>query len=87
MTSALDTQEIITSQLVEATQVNTVVEKAQFEQTQVKENPFKRLKVQVSPIPASTVDLTHSEEEDERISPVPVTAEPRNGNDLQELIN
>ena len=45
------------------------------------------MKVQVSSIPASTIDLTHSEEEDERISPVPVTAEPSNGNDLQEFMN
>ena len=45
------------------------------------------MKDQVSSILASTIDLTHSEEEDERISLVPVTTEPGNGNDLQEFNN
>ena len=44
--------------------------------------PLKNLKVQVSSIPTSTIDLTHSEQEHERISPVPVTVETGNGNDL-----
>ena len=35
MTSVLDTQEITTSQSAEATQVTTVVKKAQSEQTQI----------------------------------------------------
>ena len=81
-TSALDTQEITTSQLAEATQVTTVVEKTQYEQTQIEEKPFKRLNMLVSSIPISIIDLTHSKEEDERISPVPVTIETGNGNDL-----
>ena len=38
-------------------------------------------------IPVSTIDLTHSEEEDERISLVPVTVETGNGNDLQDFTN
>ena len=82
MTSALDTQEITTSQPAEATQVTTVVEKDQLEQTQIEEKPFKNLKVQVSSIPTSTIDLSNSDEEDERISPVPVTVEVGNGNGL-----
>ena len=82
MTSALDTQEIATSQPVEATQVTTVVDKAQSKQTQVEKKPLKELKVQVSSFPASTIDLTNSEEEDERLSPVPVTEEAGNGNNL-----
>ena len=44
MTSALDTQDITTSQPVEATHVTTVVKKTQSEQTYIEENPFKRLK-------------------------------------------
>ena len=60
----------------------TVVEKAQLEQTQIEEKPFKKLKVQISSIPASTIDLTHSEEEDERISPVTITVEIGNVNYL-----
>ena len=80
MNSALDTQEITTSQPVEAIQVTTVVEKAQSEQTHIEEKPLKKLKVQVSSIPTYTIDLTNSEEEDERISHVPITMELGNGN-------
>ena len=87
MTSASGTQEITTSQPIEATQVTTVVEKSQSKQTQIEEKPLKKLKDQVSSIPASTIDLTNSEEEDERISPVPVTVEVGNGNGLQEFTN
>ena len=47
MALALDTQEIITSQPAETTQVSTIVEKAQSEQTHIEEKPFKNLKVQV----------------------------------------
>ena len=60
MTSMLDTQEIETSQLAEATQVTTVVNKAPSEQTHVEKKPLKELKVQVSSFPASTIDLTNS---------------------------
>ena len=76
MTSVLDTQEIATSQPAKATQVTIVVDKYQSEQTHIEKKPLKELKVQVSSFPASTIDLTNSEEEDERISPVPVTEEP-----------
>ena len=67
--------------------MNIVVEKAQSEQTQIEEKPLKKLKVQVSSIPASTIDLTNSEEEDERIFPVPVIVEYGNSNGLQEFTN
>ena len=45
MTSALDTQEITPSQPAKVAQVTTVVENNQFEQTQIEEKPFKRLKI------------------------------------------
>ena len=80
MNSALDTQKITTSQPVEATQVTTIVEKAQSRKTQIEEKPFKRLNVQDSSIPTYTIDFTHLEEEDERISPVPITVETGNDN-------
>ena len=67
--------------------MTVVVEKDQPEKTQIEEKPFKNLKVQVSSIPNSTIDLTHSKEEDETISPVLVTMESGNGNDLQEFMN
>ena len=82
MTSALDTQEVATSQLAEAAQVTTMDEKTQFEQNQVEEQPSKRLEISIL---VSTIDLTHSEEEDERVSHVLVTIETGNGNDLQNL--
>ena len=82
MTLALDTQEIATFQPAEATQVTTVVDKAQYEQTQVEKKPLKELKVQVSSFPASTIYLTNSEEEDERLSLAPVTEEARKDNNV-----
>ena len=85
MTSSLDNQEMETSHPAKAAQVTTVVEKTQSEQTQVEEKPSKKLKI--SSIPTSTIDLTHLEEDDERVSPVPVTVETGNGNDLQNFTN
>ena len=82
MTSALDTQEVATSQSVEISQVTTVVEKTQPEQTQVEDNPLMKMKTSI-PIP--TIDLTNSEEEEEIISPVLVTVE--TGNDFQIFSN
>ena len=73
MTSALDTHEIATFQLVEDTQVTTVADKAEFERTQVEEKLLKELKVQVSSFLTSTIDLINSEEEDEILSPTPIT--------------
>ena len=83
MTLALDTQEVATSQPTEAAQVTTVGEKTHSEQTQVEKEPSQKSKI--TSIPTSTVDLTHSEEEDERVSPVPVTIEIGNGNYLHNL--
>ena len=42
---------------------------------------------QVSSFPTSTIYLTNSEEEDERISPAPITEEAGKGNKLQEFMN
>ena len=53
-----------------------------------KERPLKELKVQVPSFPASTIDLTNSEEEeDERLSPAIVTEEVGNGNNLQQFMD
>ena len=82
MTSALDTREVTTSQLIEDAQVTTVDDNTQSVLAQIKREPLKWLQYLISYVPASTIDLTHSEEEDERVSLVPVTLEVRNGNDL-----
>ena len=60
MASAINSQEIATSQLDEATQVTTIIDKAQYKQTQVEKKPLKESKVQVSSFPASTIYLTNS---------------------------
>ena len=82
MNSALDTQEIATSQLVEVSQVSTVVEKIQPGQTQVEDKPLKKEDIS-SFVP--TIDLANSEEEEGRSSPIPITIE--TGNDFQNLTN
>ena len=82
MTSALDTQEVATSQSPEIAQVTTVIEKTLPEQNQVEDNPSKKIKIYV---PVSTIDLTHSEEEEDIISPVPFTVE--TGNEFQNFTN
>ena len=63
MTCPLDTQEITNSQPVKDTQVTTIADKSQYEQTLVNEKPLKELKVQVS------------KEEDKILSPIPLTVE------------
>ena len=78
MTSALYTQEVATSHSTEIAQVTTMVEKTQPEQTQVEENPLKKINISIR---VPTIDLTNSEHEEEIISPVPVTVE--TGNDFQ----
>ena len=60
MTSALDTQEVTTSQLVEDAQVTTVVEKTQSVQAQIEQKPLKCLESLISAIPTYPIDLTHS---------------------------
>ena len=82
MTSALDTQEVATSRSPEVSQVSIVAEKTQPEQNQVEDKPLKKTKISI-PIP--TIGLTHLEEEEDRISPVPVTVE--TSNDFQNLTN
>ena len=82
MNSVLDTQEIATSQSVEVSQVSAVVEKTQRGQTEVEDKPLKEAEISSS---VPTFDLTHSEEEEERSSPVPVTVEI--GDDFQNLTN
>ena len=88
MTSALDTQEIETSQPVGDTQETIVFDKSQSKQTQVEEKPLKESNLQVPSFPSSTIDLTNSEEEeDEGLSPMTDTEEVGNGNNLQEDMN
>ena len=87
MTSALDTQEVATSQPAKVAQVNTGVEKTQSVQAQIENKSIKWLESLISSIPTSTIDLNHSEEEDDRVSPVPVTVEVGNGNDLLNFTN
>ena len=78
MTSTLDTQEVATSQITAISQITTVVEKNQPEQNQVEEKPLKKINISIR---VPTIDLTNSEDEEEIISPVPVTVE--TGNDFQ----
>ena len=57
MTSALDTQEVVTYQSAEIAQVTTVVEKTQPEKTQVEDKPLMKMKTSIH---VPTIDLTHS---------------------------
>ena len=78
MNLALDTQEVETSQSPEIAQVVTnVIEKTLPEQAQVEDNPLKKKNIF---IPVSTIDLSLSEEEEDIMSPVPITVE--TGNDF-----
>ena len=87
MTLALDTQEVTTSQLVEYAQVTIVDENTQYLLAHIEWEPLKWLQYLISYVPTSTIDLTHSEEEDERVSPVAVTLEVGNGNELLNSTN
>ena len=60
MTSALDTQEVTTSQPVEDAQVTTVVENTQSILAHIELEPLKWLQSLISSVPASTIELTHS---------------------------
>ena len=83
MTSALDTQEVATSESPEISQVITnVIEKTLPKQTQVEDKSLKKTDI-YSSVP--TIDLTNSEEEEGRSSPVPISIE--TGNDFQDLTN
>ena len=59
-----------------------MVEKTQPEQTQVEEKTLKKINISIR---VPTIDLTNSEDEEEIISPVPVTVE--TGNDFQNFTN
>ena len=59
-----------------------MVENNQPEQTQVEDKPLMKMKTS---IPVPTIDLTHSEEEEEIISPIPITFD--TGNDFQIFTN
>ena len=60
MTSALDTQEVATSQSLEIAQmVTNVIEKTLPEQTKVEDNSLKKTEISGSVPP---IDLTNSEE-------------------------
>ena len=67
--------------------MTTVDENTQFVVAQVKQEPLKCIQSLISYVPTSTIELTHSEEEDERVSLVPVTLEVGNGNDLLNSTN
>ena len=54
-----------------------MVGKTQPEKNQVEEKPVKKINISIH---VPTIDLTHSEEEEGRISPVPVIVE--TGNDF-----
>ena len=70
MTSALDTQEVATSQSPKIAQVTTLIENTLPKKTQVEDKPSEIKKI---PILVPTIDLTHSEEEEEKISPMHVS--------------
>ena len=67
--------------------MTTLVQNTQYVLEHIKQEPFKWIESLISYVPASTIDLTHSEEEDERVSPVPMTLEVENGNDLLNSTN
>ena len=85
--SLLDTKEVGTTQPADNAQVTATTLQAHFDQTMVEEKPFKILKIQVSSIPASTVDLTNSYVEEGGTSLVPVTEEVDDGNNFQAFMN
>ena len=57
MTSVLDTHAATTSQIVADIQVTTTVTQPNDDQEMDDQNPFKRLKVQVSSSPTPTINL------------------------------
>ena len=80
--SVLDTEEFGTTQAADNAQVTATALQAHSDQTMVEDKPFKILKIQVSYIPASTIDLTNSDAEEGGTSPVPITEEVDNGKNL-----
>ena len=63
MTTTLDTQEIATSQPIEDIQVTTMDCNIQYVLSQIEWEPIKWIQYLISYALASTIDLTHSEEE------------------------
>ena len=59
-----------------------MVEKNQSKQIQVEDKPLNKIKISII---VPTIDLTHSYEEEDRSSPVPVSVE--TSNDFQNLTN
>ena len=53
----------------------------------VEEKPLKILKIQISSIPASTIELTNSDVEEGGTSPMPITEEVDDGNNLEAFMN
>ena len=64
-----------------------MVENTQSILAHIELEPLKWLQSLISSVPASTIDLTHSEEEDEMVSLVSVAIEFINGNDLLNFTN
>ena len=60
MTSALDTQEVTTSQPAKDAQVTTLVKNTQSVLAQIEREPLKWLESLISSVPSSIIDLTHS---------------------------
>ena len=87
MASMLDTKEVETTYPADNAQVTATIVQAHSHQTMVEEKPFKRLKIQVSSIPASTIYLTNSDTEEGGNSPMHVTEQVDDGNNLQAFMN
>ena len=85
MLSALNTREFATSQPMEDAQVTIVNDNIQSVLAQIEREPLKWIQSLISSSLASTIDLTHSEEEEEIISLMPITVE--TDNDFQNLTN
>ena len=85
LTSTLNTQEVATSHPIEDAQATTVNDNIQSVLAQIEQEPLKWIQSLISSTPTSTIELTHSEQEEDRISLVPITVE--NDNDFQNLTN
>ena len=87
MAPALNTKEVGTTQPIDNGQVTAIALEAHSDQTMVEEKPFKRLKIRVSSFPTSTIDLTNFDVEEGGTSPMAVTEEVDDGNNLQAFMN
>ena len=82
MTSVLDAQEVVNTHIVADKHVNAIVTSSCDDQMMTELKPLTGIKVQVSSSPTHTIDLTNSDAEEGGTSPVPVTEEVDNGNNL-----